>query len=142
MVQLQTLVGIAGAGGVIIASTNFVLQRILQNRVLESPVYKETMEIINNNPGVEKLLGKPVKAKKIDVTNPNNILSLKTSTLELPVYGPKTNGVLYVSADRISKDDSWNIFRLELEVLDKLGGKISIINKSPVLLKAGISGKM
>lgn len=133
MVSVRALVGIAAAGGVVTSITGYTFHSILQKRVRDSPVYKEAMSIISSHSAVVSLLGKPVKADYVDVGNKNNVLSLRYSTLEVPVYGPKNKGVLLIGADRLTDEDQWNLFKVELELSDSAGGKLSVINKDPVL---------
>lgn len=133
MVTLRGLVGIAGLGGMVTGLTGLTLHTILQKRVRDSPVYQEAMEKINKHPAVISLLGEPIKSDRIDVGNKNNVLSLRLSTLEVPVYGPKNKGVLYIWADRLTDSDKWNIYRLELKILDSAGGKLRLLNKQPAI---------
>lgn len=133
MFSVRALVGIAAAGGVLTSITGYTLHTILQKRVRDSPVYKEAISLVNNHPAVSSLLGKPVRADYVDVGNKNNVLALRHSTLEVPVYGPKNNGVLYIGADRLTDEDQWNVFKVELELSDSAGGKLSVVNKDPLL---------
>lgn len=133
MVTVRGLVGIAGLGGMITGLTGYTLHNILQKRVRESPVYQEAMKTINKHPAVISLLGEPVRSDRVNVGSKNNVLSLRLSTLELPVHGPKNKGTLYVWADRLTDSDPWNLYRLELEILDSAGGKLSLLNKQRVL---------
>ncbi|XP_054279139.1 uncharacterized protein LOC128997524 [Macrosteles quadrilineatus] len=135
MVALRTLYGVAAVGGMVTALTGYTLHGILQKRVRDSPVYKETMKIINTNPVGSRCLGVPVRSDNVDVTNSNNILSQRYCQLELPVYGSRCKGKIYLQADRLTAEDEWNLYKLELEVLDDLGGKVNIINKEPALQK-------
>lgn len=133
MVTVRGLVGIAGLGGMVTGLTGYTLHSVLQKRVRDSPVYQEAMRTVNKHPAVISLLGKPVKSDRINVGSKNNVLSLKLSTLELPVYGPKNKGTLYVWADRLTAGDQWNLYRLELEILDSAGGKLCLLNKQRAL---------
>uniref|UniRef100_A0A1B6KV10 Uncharacterized protein n=1 Tax=Graphocephala atropunctata TaxID=36148 RepID=A0A1B6KV10_9HEMI len=137
--SLRTLVGIAGVGGMVTALTGFTLHGILQNRVRDSPVYKQAMKIMNNHPSASQLLGKPVRSSDIDVNNKLNVLSTLISRLELPIYGPKCKGILHIWADRLSIEEQWNIYRMELELIDELGGRLVIVNKEPVLEGQSVS---
>ncbi|KAG8329995.1 cytochrome c oxidase assembly factor 1 homolog [Homalodisca vitripennis] len=137
--SLKTLVGIAGVGGMVTALTGYTLHGILQNRVRDSPVYKEAMKIINNHPAASQLLGKPVRSSNIDVSDKTNVLSALMSRLQLPIYGPKCKGILYIWADRLSIEEQWNIYRLELELLDELGGRLTILNTEPVMEGLNVS---
>ncbi|KAF2900723.1 hypothetical protein ILUMI_05464 [Ignelater luminosus] len=112
----MTLMKIAAIGGFVTASMGFALRAKLNDRIAQTEYYKDALQTLRTHPGAVYLLGEPIKAGAIDVSDEKNFTHHLSAHYEVPVRGTKQKGVLHFWADRKDTEDHWNVSRMELEL--------------------------
>lgn len=115
-------------GGFACVGMGLLYQNQMTNKVRNVQYFRDVMNIVNEHKAVDELLGKPIKSGFIDVFSSKNYADDHKVNLYVPVKGPKAKGELFFSA--IKSDDQWLVKRVELEMKDKLGGKLLVFNNS------------
>lgn len=129
MVQLNTLMQIAAFGGVAAVGTGIYLHRTLQNKVRNSEVFQEVMHRVLNNKGAVTLLGDPLKFGTINTGNAENYCYIDKAQIQVPIKGSKCNGILEFMAEKKSTDTEWTFNKIEIEIKDRLGGRLNILKQ-------------
>jgi hypothetical protein len=87
---------------------------IVFSAMKSTDVYKETLARAKADPAVIEALGSPIKDGFLVSRNTNVNRTSGESNLAIPISGPKTEGTIYVSANKSL--GRWNYSRLVVEV--------------------------
>uniref|UniRef100_A0A914WBN9 Mitochondrial import inner membrane translocase subunit Tim21 n=1 Tax=Plectus sambesii TaxID=2011161 RepID=A0A914WBN9_9BILA len=115
MVQLSTLVKVAG--GTLVAGTcgMYFAHRVQQARVKAFPHYTEALKICKAHDKVTAALGEPIKLGDVDLKDyKRNYLGVAKSRLRVPMVGSRESGFL-------------NIFALKAEGQPAVGYRVALL---------------
>lgn len=121
--SLNTLASIALGGGILVGSTNIVIEYLFQKKVRETSTYKRTLDIFRSNEKAVKYLGEPIIEGKVKVGN--NTDEVRTFTVSLK--GSNAKGKLDCEY-KIIADCKTEIQKVELKFMD-IPDKIYMLHK-------------
>lgn len=134
-VSNMTLVKIAAIGGIATVTMGLIARSKIESNIKNNPVCKEVLKLVRLNPAAVTLLGEPIKTCSIDIDDrKNNNVQDNDAHFAIPLKGPKQKGTVYFSATRLSKEASWTLTKVELEV-ENVPDKRLIIKKGRILDK-------
>lgn len=134
-IQLGTLVGFAGFGGLAGGCACYFLLTQNQNRLREQPYFRKSLLIFNNNRRAVELVGKPIKIELVDMWREGTVFEQNKIDLKIPLKGKKRKVDLRVKAHRSKQTQKWLLDWVELTSDDdELKDKKFILHKGEVEL--------
>lgn len=128
MVSTNTLIKIAGWGGVIVSTTGFYLSYKLVDKIRDYDYYKNALKSLRTHSGAVYYMGEPIKDGRFKITDSENNYSDDTSArFCVPVYGTKDKGKYYFWAE--NKEGTWNVSKAELELNSQPDGRLVIVKE-------------
>ncbi|KAG8222938.1 hypothetical protein J437_LFUL000233 [Ladona fulva] len=130
MVSNAALARVAVFGGVITASTGFILYWKMQDNLKKTEYYTKALRILRSHPPAISLLGEPIKDGRVDLDDrKKNYCDGLKAQIEVPVRGPKQKGTLYFSAERAAHTEPWDVSHVELGLANEPNRRLRILNK-------------
>src|SRR5213079_915725 len=100
---------------------------IVFSAMKSTDVYKEALARTKADPAVTEALGSPIKDGFLVSGNTNVNGASGESNLAIPISGPKRKGIIYVSANQVTRQ--WNYLGLIVEV-GQTHERIDVLQKS------------
>ena len=136
-IQLSTLVGFAGFGGLATCLLAYELINNQQRLLRQQPYFRNGLNLFLDNRRAVELIGKPIKVGRVDLLSEGTIFEKDRVDIAIPLKGKKISGLLHVKAHR-SVDEEWFVERVEFTSDHKeLQDKKFILHKgNPEIVKA------
>lgn len=113
--SVNRLLQISGLTGLGLVGSTFWFKNYLANKMTELEYYKVAMSTLQGNAAAMRLLGEPLKERRIDISDTDGTKTRPhRAHMKVPVQGSKQRGELYLWAERHALDVPWELLRLEL----------------------------
>lgn len=116
-VQIYNLIKVAAVTSIATVTMGFIARNKISDNVKKTEFFKEAMVNLRKHKGAVSLLGEPIKDLTIQIGDlSKNLITDTKAQYEVPLNGSKTNGKLYLWAERENTESSWIVSRIELEL--------------------------
>ncbi|KAH8035984.1 hypothetical protein HPB51_014341 [Rhipicephalus microplus] len=113
--SFNRLLQISGLVGIGLVGSTFWFKNYLANKMTELEYYKIAMSTLQGNAAAMRLLGEPLKERRIDISDTDGTKTRPhRAQMKVPIQGSKQRGELYLWAERHALDVPWELLRLEL----------------------------
>ncbi|KAJ8872183.1 hypothetical protein PR048_025785 [Dryococelus australis] len=131
MVSNATLVKIAAYGGFFVVGAGYFMRNKIEEGIKKSDYFRESMKQMRTHQGVVSLFGEPIKDGRLNLgENGTNFCDGTQAQFQVPVKGPKAKGTLHLWAERMTYEQPWDVYRLELELKD-MPDRIIVLRNVP-----------
>ena len=110
----RTLAGACLGVGIACGCTSLWLLKRVQINIANGAPYQLALKELYSCQPVCDLLGKPIKAKYISLSDRGTRIGAKSAVLNIPLSGSKRSGTLHVKAEK--GVESWEVVKLSLEL--------------------------
>ncbi|XP_037093764.1 uncharacterized protein LOC119113576 [Pollicipes pollicipes] len=101
MVATQSLLKVAGVGGLLIAGAATFVNSKIQAGLKQGAWFRESMRLLRAHPGAVSVLGEPITDGRLDLARPEaNFCDERRVQFRVPVRGPKDKGHLLLWGSR------------------------------------------
>lgn len=112
-VQLMTLVGFAGFGGIAACTMGYAVHRHQQWMIRKQPFFRQALDVLDANKRACELIGKPIAINNINVLKEGTIYTNESINMFIPLQGKRLKGDLLVKARRLEPGGSWILDRVD-----------------------------
>ena len=115
------LAGIAGIGGIATACFGYYVRRNTVIKYAALPYYQDSIRVLRRDEGVAFLIGRPIVDKQFDIADrKRNFVGEKEARFEIPVCGPRGEGIYHVLAEAETAELELTKAELEVTKTDQL----------------------
>ncbi|GAU98337.1 hypothetical protein RvY_09498-1 [Ramazzottius varieornatus] len=122
----RKLMQLAGMGAIVTVSFGTITRRKVKKTFEDMPIYKESVEILLANPHIQSYLGEPLRVFGVEIGDKSMVSSEDFCRLVVKAKGSKSQGVMYVEAEKSAEEDTKAVIKsIEFE-LEKPRGRMKL----------------
>ncbi|XP_076975459.1 cytochrome c oxidase assembly factor 1 homolog isoform X2 [Tamandua tetradactyla] len=91
---------------------------LIQKTFSRASYYQLALEQLRSHPEAQEALGSPLVVHYLHLTDKYNFVDIADAKLKIPVSGPKSEGILYISSARDGPFRRWHLQEVFLELKD------------------------